>query len=101
MMAPNTTLPSASFAFVVLVRIALQFYSCRCSWVACAARKRPHATVARSDYSRVTAVCPPVLPLPVTWAGDLSVWYYIDTQDVIQCVMEDVIARPSLDLIWR
>src|SRR5262249_34413549 len=101
MMAPNTTLPSASFAFVVLVRIVLQFYSCRSSWVACAARKRSHATVASSDYSRVAAVCPPVFPLAVAWAGDLSVGYYVDMQDVIQCVVEDVIARPSLDLIWR
>src|SRR5215831_3958007 len=101
MMAPNTTLPSASFAFVVLVRIVLQFYSCRSSWVACAARKRSHATVASSDYSRVAAVCPPVFPLAVAWAGDLSVGYYVDMQDVIQCVVEDAIARPFLDLIWR
>src|SRR5262249_16213280 len=101
MMAPNTTLPSANFVFVVLVRIALQFYSCRCSWVAYAPPKSPHATVARSDYSRVATVCPPVFPPPVAWAGNWSVWYYVDTQDVIQCVVEDVVARPFLDLIWR
>src|SRR5712691_12657903 len=28
-------------------------------------------------------------------------WYYVGTQDVIQCVVEDVIAHPFLDLIWR
>src|SRR5229473_421345 len=102
MMAPNTTFPSASFVFVVLVRIALQFSSCRSSWVAYNARKRPHATIARSDYSRVAAVCPPVFP-PSRWhgRGDLSMWYYAGTQDVIHCVMEDVVPDAFLDLRWR
>src|SRR6266446_2607407 len=59
-------------------------------------------TLARSDYSRVAAVCPPVFP-PARWhgRGDLSMWYYAGTQDVIHCVMEDVVPDAFLDLRWR
>src|SRR6266478_6129133 len=57
MMAPNTTLPSASFAFVVLVRIALHFYAYRSSWVLRSEQEGAQATTARSDYSRVARVC--------------------------------------------
>src|SRR5262249_49149437 len=52
--------------------------------------------------SRVTAVCLPVFSLPCCHgSGNLSVRYYVGAQDVIQCVMEDVVPQAFLDLRWR